>query len=204
METDERILMVAKDLFWKYGIKSITMDDISKELGMSKKTIYQYFTDKDAVVLEITRREFSAKQVECDRMCSEAKNAVHEILLTMKQMGEMFGNMNAKLFYDLQKYHTEAWNYFSDFKESYLLTIIENNLKRGITEGLYRPSLNIKIMARIRAYQVELAFNPVLFPPDKFNLVDVQMQMIDHFLHGIATIKGHRMINKYQEETDEE
>ena len=204
MEADERILIAAKDLFWKYGVKSITMDDIGKELGMSKKTIYQYFKDKDAVVLQISKNEFELRKKECDEICTESKNAIHEIILMMKQMSEMFSRMNAKLFYDLQKYHPDTWKLFNEFKEDYILHSIEHNLMRGIEEGLYRPKLNIRIIAKLRAFQVEMAFNPSIFPPDKFSIIDVQMQMIDHFLHGVATIKGHRLINKYQELKDDE
>ena len=198
METDERILIAAKELFWKYGIKSITMDDIGKELGMSKKTIYQCFADKEVIVKAITNQEISLRQTECDFICKKSKNAIHEILLMMVQMSDMFGKMHARLFYDLQKYHPESWNLFIQHKENYILPTIENNLNRGIGEGLYRKSLNIKIMARLRAYQVEMAFNPMIFPNEKFSIGEVQMQMIDHFLHGIATEKGHKMIIKYQ------
>ncbi len=178
------------------------MDDICKELGMSKKTIYQYFTDKDSVVNKIAKDEVALRQKQCDIICGQSKNAIHEILLMMKQMSEMFSRMHAKLFYDLQKYHPEAWQYFIEYKENYILSTIEKNLKRGIQEGLYRESLNIKIMARLRAYQVEMAFNPTIFPPEKFSLIDVQMQMIEHFLHGVATVKGLKMIAKYQEKKD--
>jgi AcrR family transcriptional regulator len=204
LETDERILAAAKDLFWKYGVKSITMDDICKELGMSKKTIYQYFKDKDQVVLQIAKEEFAVRRKECDEITAESKNAIHEIILMMKQMGEMFSRMNAKLFYDLQKYHPDAWKLFNEFKENFILQSIERNLMRGIEEGLYRPELNIRIIAKLRAYQVEMAFNPGIFPPDKYSIIDVQLQMIDHFLHGVATIKGHRMINKYKDLKDDE
>ncbi len=174
------------------------MDDIGKELGMSKKTIYQYFEDKEKVVLEITKQEITLRQNECDSICRQSKNAIHEILLMMVQMSTMFGQMHARLFYDLQKYHPKAWSLFIQHKENYILTSIENNLKRGIAEGLYRPTLSIKIMARLRAAQVEMAFNPDIFPSEKFSVADVQMQMIDHFMHGIATSKGHKMIDKYE------
>lgn len=204
MEADERILATAKDLFWKYGVKSITMDDICKELGMSKKTIYQYFKDKDQVVLQIAKDEFAVRRKECDGITAESKNAIHEIILMMRQMGEMFSKMNAKLFYDLQKYHPDSWKLFNEFKENYILQSIERNLMRGIEEGIYRPELNIRIIAKLRAYQVEMAFNPAIFPPDRFNIIDVQMQMIDHFLHGVATIKGHQMINKYKDLKDDQ
>jgi hypothetical protein len=153
--------------------------------------------------MEITRNEIALREMECDGVCLQSKNAVHEILLMMKQMGEMFNRMHAKLFYDLQKYHPDAWQLFIEYKENYILSIIEKNLKRGIEEGLYRENLNVKIMARLRAFQIEMAFNPAIFPPEKFNLVDIQLQMIDHFLRGIATDKGHKMINKYEKKRDE-
>ena len=82
--------------------------------------------------------------------------------------------------------------------------MVENNLRRGIKEGLYRPDINIKVLAKLRIEQVELAMNPAVFPPAKFNIGDVQVTLLDHFLHGITTLKGHKLINKYKQIKEED
>ena len=80
----------------------------------------------------------------------------------------------------------------------------KKNLKKGIAQGLYRSEIDTKIMARLRIEEVDLAMNPAVFPPDKFNLTVVQVALLDHFLHGILTIKGHKLINKYKQVIEEE
>ena len=204
MEADERILAIAKDLYWKYGIKSITMDDIGKEIGMSKKTIYQYFPDKDEVVLQVIKKELESNKKVCNAIIAKSENAVHEVVLMMELMGGMISEVNIKLFFDLQKYHPEAWKLYKEFKEKYALKCIEDNLNKGIKEGLYRPEINVKIIARLRSYQIEMAYNASIFPTDKFSILDIQLQMMEHFLIGISTVKGHRMINKYKALNDDE
>jgi len=81
---------------------------------------------------------------------------------------------------------------------------IEESIERGVKEGLVRADLNAKLLSRLRIEEVELGMNPQVFPPDVFKLVDVQMAIVDHFLHGICTLKGHRLINKYKQLDEEE
>ena len=82
--------------------------------------------------------------------------------------------------------------------------MIERNLKKGILEGLYRTDINIKIISKMRLETMEMGFNPMIFSPEDYNIREVQMQLLNHFLHGITTLKGHKLINKYKEITDEE
>jgi AcrR family transcriptional regulator len=198
LEPKERILQAAQELFSQYGIKSITMDDIAKHLGMSKKTIYQYLKDKEELVDELTQQYMGTNQCGIDATRDHSENAIHEMLKTMEYMGSMFSRMNPNFIYDMQKYHPKAWRRFRDFKENYVIKVIETNLKRGVTEGLYRKDLDVAIIAKFRVEQVEMAMNPLTFAPDKFNLTKVQLALLDHFMHGITTIKGHKLINQYR------
>jgi AcrR family transcriptional regulator len=204
LDTKDTIIEGARSLFFKYGIKSVTMDDIAKHLGMSKKTIYQFFTDKNEVILTLIEKTMSVNRCDFDEIANHSKNAVDEILELMKHLGKMFSKMNPNLFYDMQKYHPEAWQAFRDFKEKYIFEKVENNIRKGIEEGLFRKDLKIKIIARLRLEQLELALQPNAFPPEEFNLAEVQMTLLEHYLHGIATIKGHRLINKSREVEEEE
>jgi AcrR family transcriptional regulator len=204
METKERILKGAEELFFRYGIKSVTMDDIAKHLGMSKKTIYQSFEDKNEVVH--TLMECKLKEDECRfrSISEEALNIVEEMFSAMNQMSATFSKINPNAFYDLQKFHPKSWNLFKVFKEQFIQKLVEETLAKGIKDGIVRPDINIKVLAKLRMEQVEMGFNPVLFPPDKFKIVDVQLALIDHFLHGICTLKGHKLINKHKQLKEEE
>ena len=203
METKDRILEAAHELFFKYGIKSITMDDFSKHLGISKKTIYQFFENKDQIVNTLTLQLLGKRECEFDEIVNASKNAIDEIMKMMEHMGQIFTQMNPNLFYDMQKYHPVAWKHFRDFKEECIMVKVEENLKKGIEQQLYRKDIDTKIMAKLRIEQVEMAMNPVIFPPAKFNLSIVQVALLDHFLHGITTIKGHKLINKYKQIEEE-
>jgi AcrR family transcriptional regulator len=204
METKDRILQGAKELFFKFGIKSITMDDIAKHLAMSKKTIYQFYSDKNEVVEKLMVQEMETNEQEFQAIADQAPNVVEEVFAMMKHMSVMFSQMNPNLFYDMQKYHPNAWKLFQQFKENFIERMVEESVQKGIKQGLVRSDINTKIMARLRMEQVEMGFNPNSFPPDKFKMGDVQLALLDHFLHGICTIKGHKLINKYKQVTEEE
>ncbi len=204
MKTKDRILKSAEDLFFKYGIKSITMDDIAKDLGISKKTIYQFYSDKNEVVEKLLTERLKKNECEFQLIEKESANVIEEVFGMMKNLENMFAQMNPNLFYDLQKYHPNAWKLFKQFKEECIERMVEDSVKRGIKQGLVRSDINTKIIARLRMEEVEMGFNPQAFPPDKYKIVDVQLALLDHFLHGICTLKGHKLINKYKELSEEE
>jgi AcrR family transcriptional regulator len=204
METKDRILQGAQELFFKFGIKSITMDDIAKHLTMSKKTIYQFYNDKNEVVEKLMIQQMEQNQQEFQKIADESSNVIEEVFAMMKHMGVMFSQMNPNLFYDMQKYHPNSWKLFQVFKEECIERMVEESIKKGMEQGFVRLDISTKIMARLRMEQVEVGFNPHAFPPDKFKMADVQIAMLEHFLHGICTIKGHKLINKYKELIEEE
>ena len=168
----EQILKGSADLFFHYGIKAITMDDIAKHLGISKRTIYENFPTKDDIVNTLLKDHLEDSKKQCEKRCAESKNAIEEIVSMMQHIREMFSKMNARTLMDLKKFHPKAWVEFEDFKQGFLMKIISNNLKR--------------------------AWNPEIFSPAHFELKDVQLSILDHFLYGITNIKGHRMVQRYK------
>ncbi len=204
LKPKDRILKGAEELFFKYGIKSITMDDIAKHLGISKKTIYQFYSDKNEVVETLMIQNMKKNECEFQQTAEQSANVIEEVFEMMKHIGTMFSKMNPNLFYDLQKYHPNSWKLFIQFKEDCIERMVEDSVKRGIKQGLVRSDINTKIVARLRMEEVEMGFNAQAFPPDKFKIVDVQLALLDHFLHGICTLKGHKLINKHKKVTEEE
>lgn len=201
---EDRILDTARTLFFRNGIKSITMDDIATEQGISKKTIYQYYKDKNALVSALTRNQMECQHQDMCHIREESKNAIQELLESMKYMGQIFTKINPAMFYDLRKYHPLAWNQFRSFKEKELAGFIEENLRKGMKQGLYRKNLKIRILARLRLEEIELAFDPKAYPPEQFNILEVQLTIMEHFLQGVVTLKGHKMLNKHNDIIEED
>lgn len=203
-EQDIRILSAADELFNRYGIKSVTMDDISKSLGMSKKTIYQHFQDKNELVLTLVQRTIEEHQTKFNDATKSARNAVEEIVRMMQFTSDTFSRANPNKFYDLQKYHPAGWQLFRQYKEEIVMNQVIANLEKGRKQGLYRMDFSIKILARLRLEEIEMAMHPQYYTDDRLSMHEVQVQLLDHYLHGICTLKGHKLLNKYKQLTEEE
>ncbi|MBB5281980.1 AcrR family transcriptional regulator [Rhabdobacter roseus] len=197
----DRILETAEKLFWRYGVKSVTMDDMARELGISKKTIYQHFADKDAIINEVVGMELSCERSDISQLEIEAQNPVDEMLQASRYLSKELASMNPVLLYDLKKYYPKAWNLFQAHKQQHMMKSIRRNLEQGIALELYRPDLNVEILSRLRLEQVEMAFDPSIFPPSRFSMIDVQMEFLHHFLRGLLTEKGFQLYNHYLEQS---
>ena len=195
-----RIQIKAHEMFLQYGIRSVSMDDIAAQLGISKKTLYQYCTDKDELVDAVLQYEIEHGQQDCTQCFQQSKDAVDEIFLTMERIVEQFRNMNPMVLYDLQKFHFNAFQKFLKYKNGFLQEVIRKNIERGIKEELYRPEINADVLSKFRLESMMIAFNMNVFPPRKYNLAEVTLEIIEHYLYGLATLKGHKLILKYKQE----
>ncbi|WP_026764703.1 MULTISPECIES: TetR/AcrR family transcriptional regulator [Sediminibacterium] len=199
---EQRIVEKAQELFFRYGLKSITMDDIASNLGASKKTLYQYFKDKDSLVDAVVQKEIEQDMQECGRIAVSCDNAVHEVFRAFDMLQEMLTTMNPSIIFEMQKYHPEAYKKMNAHKNKFFVNITKENLIRGIAEGNYREDLNIDILSRYRIESVFLGFNPEIFMQGKFTLVEVEMELMEHFLYGICTPKGQKLIHKYKKQRE--
>lgn len=200
IDTKERIKAQAADLFIKYGIRSVSMDDIANSLGISKKTIYHFYADKSELVDAVIAKEIEHNENCCQIDISQSENAIHELFLAMDMVLEMFRNMNPSVLHDMEKYHPRAFTKFHKHKNDYLYNVIRNNIIRGIKEDLYRDDLNIDILSRFRVEIVLLPFNPDFQAKVKHNLAEIEEEIILHYLYGLVNLKGHKMILKYKQE----
>ena len=200
MEPQERIVGKAHELFMRYGIRSVSMDEVANQLGMSKKTIYQFYTDKDALVEDVIDIEINANQVECRQQKSLSEDAIHEVFLAMDMVQELLTSMNPMLIFDLEKYHPKAFQKYSNYKNKFLYDVIKENIESGKRDGFYREDVNTEIMTRYRLATIFLVFNPELFPVGKQSLPSVIMEITDNFIYGLATAKGQKLIQKYKQQ----
>ncbi|MGI8584078.1 MAG: TetR/AcrR family transcriptional regulator [Chitinophagaceae bacterium] len=196
----DRIKQKADELFRSYGIKSVTMDEIATRLGVSKKTIYHSFADKDELVDEVVGDLLIYNQNCCNIDRVKATDAIHEVFLAMEMVQQMFQNMNPVILHDMERNHPATFQKFLQHKYKFLFQVLKENIERGKKEDLYREDINTDVIAKIRLETMFLPFNQDVFPKNKFNLVDLEQQLIEHFLFGVATMKGYKLILKYQQQ----
>lgn len=196
----ERILAKARDLFMQYGIRSITMDEIASQLGISKKTIYQFFTDKDEMVEAVVANEIKENEQGCAWAEENARDAVHEIFLAMQNVMDMMKSMNPQLLYDLEKHHPIAFQKLKQHKYQFLLNKIRENLDKGIREGLYREDLDTDIACRYRIESIFMVFNQEAFPVSKYPMNRTCEELALLFLHSVCTPEGKERIAQYLNE----
>jgi AcrR family transcriptional regulator len=196
--TKERILEKAHELFMRYGVRSVSMDDIAAQLGMSKKTLYQYYTDKEELVDAVLSEMLEKNRNECAAYRQDAENAVHEVFQAFGMIQEMFSNMNPSIVFDLEKYHPAVYKKLAHHKKVFMYQVIGQNLERGVKEELYRQEINVDVLTRFRIESMMLPFDSEIFPENRSRLVQIQEEILEHFLYGLATVKGQKLIQKYK------
>lgn len=200
MEPKERILEKAHELFNRYGLRSVSMDDIAAQAGMSKKTLYQYYADKEELVSAVFVAMMDESKKDCSYDQANSDNAIHEVFQAFDRVQDLFAQMNPNVLFDMEKYHPSTFSKFKAFQTGFLHGMIKANLERGIEEGVYRGDFDVDILTRYRIFSIMLAFNPEVFPTNRTNIVHVEQQLLLHFLHGIATSKGVKLIEKYKQQ----
>lgn len=192
---DEASLEKCLQLFMEFGVKSITMQDISKTLNLSKKALYELFSNKQELVDEVISYDFDYVTTNLNEIAVTSSNAIDELLQVSEFIVKRFGQCNPCLMFDLQKYYASSWAIFMQRKMAFINTHILANLTRGDKEGLYRTDFNKEIIARIYFTKMDMFFDETLFPQHEFNFAMLHSEYIIYHLRGIASKKGHDILD---------
>ncbi len=197
MQDQQEIITAAFKQFKLLGFKSVTMDDIARKIGISKKTLYELFKDKDELVLECIKYMLNDNQVQTEKALKNSINAIDQAINILMIMEKMIRGMNPVCYLDLQRFYPSAAKYLNDHKDSFMFQCISDNLKQGIQEGFYREDIDIEIISRFRMESALIVFQHDLFPQETYDIVKVNTQIFAHYIYGIASSKGHKMIESY-------
>jgi AcrR family transcriptional regulator len=194
---EELILKKAKDLFFSYGLKGVSMDDVAKHAGISKKTIYKSFEDKIDLIQRLVS-DLLLCHCEALKQCVEqAKDAVDEVLLFTQTPFDTIADVNPCFFYELEKSFPIVWQLIEEYKQKVLVPSIIQNIRKGIDEGLYRQDIDSRFVADVRLQQIMTAFNRKTFIGKVGQSHKLMLQLTDFYLHAIGTENGKKLINKY-------
>ena len=174
----------------KYGIKSITMDDVARELGISKKTLYQYVSDKDDLVGKFIDNEITMRQEEICKCFRIGYNAIEELFEISIYMNKLMRNQSTATEYDLKKYYPAHYHKTLIGRKEGIYNYILTNLKKGIKEGLYRKEMDKEVIAKLYLWRTENIHFDELFTVEEFTSVKLFIELLNYHVRGIATEKG--------------
>ncbi|MEJ2596610.1 MAG: TetR/AcrR family transcriptional regulator, partial [bacterium] len=180
----------------RYGIKSVTMDDVVHEVGISKKTLYQFFRDKSELVAEVIRCETLIKTEEHDEAIKGSSNALEMMLKFYDFQAQMIRESNPSLLYDLKKYYPEIHKDFMDHKRTMIFENVMNNLEQGKSEGLYRKNLNEKVIATLNLLRVEAFINSDTIRTEEVLTPEFFREMFTYHMYGIVNEKGRELLEQ--------
>lgn len=197
METRESIITKATELFTTYGIKRITMEEIAKNLGISKRTIYENFKDKDEVLKSVLEQMAQEGRTRQQEKLSSSTNVIESILritrLTLKQMRQI----NPAFIMDIQRFYPKLNRQFKEQREREVQDQIHVLFRKGVNEGLFRKDINLDIASRLMYQQSQVIMDKQIFPPDQYLWSEVFETMVLNFTRGMCTEKGAQLLEHY-------
>ncbi len=196
-EKHGNFLLRVYELYNKFGIKSVTMDDVSRELGMSKKTLYECIEDKADLVKLVMEMVFRFHGEKLNEITTQGINAIEEIFEVNRYMTKMVKEQNPTLVYDMQKYYPELYGTLMQEQRRRMHEAIRSNLIKGIEEGLYRSEMNVEIISKLHMTRMEYSHRQ----DNNYQLSDidsreVMQEIFIYHLHGIANEKGIKFLNE--------
>ena len=165
------------------------MDDIARQAGVSKKTIYQEFSDKSALVFEAFSAFLEKDENMLKKIFEQEDDVIQHFVRLSKFMREQYSGMNPLILNEIRRYYPKSWKRFEAFKNGLALKAMVDLLKRGKEAGYFRKEIDVEILAMLRLEQIAFDFRSLPSAAD-FSMVELQLQIFDHFIHGILTDKG--------------
>jgi AcrR family transcriptional regulator len=192
----KQILLKVRELYMRYGIKSITMDDVASQLGISKKTLYKQVRDKDDLVGKIVDQEIEIQQNDSTCIMDKDLNAIEELLMVSKMVNLKLKQVNPATEFDLKKYYPNHYQKLVNARRNRMYLNVVANLVKGKKEGLYRDDLNHDIIGKLQVSRVESMLDNEIFSIDEFTSPKFFQEIFVYHIRGIANKKGIDFLEK--------
>ena len=193
----QRIIEEATELFGRSGVRSITMDDLARHLGISKRTIYENFKDKEELLIACIDAFHYERQIHTDKVFLESDNVADALLMLFQMSAGKQAQRHFNMMNDIRKYYPQVFKeHLSHFHHDKHMKM-ELMIQRGIHEGIFRDDLNVNIIAHFFSEQIDdIVHNDRDL--DKYSLADCFENVVITFLRGVCTLKGIEIIDRYK------
>lgn len=196
MEVKERIVVESFALFIRYGIRSVTMDEIARQMGISKKTIYENFRDKDGLLKESILHHKSINEKNIDNILISSKNILEAIYKVMFETVSNMQKVNPLFFSDMRKYHHKLCNEFMPGHEKDKIDMLKGMIEKGKNDGIFIDSVHAETAATLMNQLLKAVSDDDVFPSDTYSRPAVFRSIVEIFTRGMATPQGIKIINK--------
>lgn len=193
----DKIILTSAELFLNLGFKSVTMDDIAKSIGISKKTIYTHFENKTKLVEAVTLSLFEIICNGMDHICRTANNPIEELYDVKKFMMNYFKNEKVSPQYQLQKYYPKIFQIIQHKQFDKMQQSVTDSLKKGVDTGLFRKDINIDFISRLYFMGINGIRDEAYFPLNKYDVNFITENYLEYHLRAIVTLKGMSILNNF-------
>ncbi|MBK8621189.1 MAG: TetR/AcrR family transcriptional regulator [Saprospiraceae bacterium] len=196
MTLSENIIHAAFKLFMKYGVRSVSMDDLANVLGMSKKTIYCEFDSKQSLIDKVIKIHLKNDEEKIKEIINNSANALDEMIGISQHVIQFLMQIKPSLIFDLKKFYPQCWDLIEQQHFNFIKTTIEQNVIRGQKEGLYRDDVHPGIISRLYVAKSNTIVNQDIFPLTEFDLPDLFRQLEMYHLFGIVSEEGKKLLHQ--------
>ena len=198
MDVRKRVLTEATSLFFQNGIRNITMDDIAGKMGISKRTIYETFKDKNELLISCFEEYSKERYKVNEEIIKNSQNVLAAICSFIQSGAVAVDLLNPSFFSDMRKHYNDIWVLASKQQNEKNYNLAFRLLRKGINEGIFRKDINIDIVVKIILAQMKLLVDNEVFSSDKYSRSEVFKNMVINFIRGIATNRGIELIDSFE------
>ncbi len=191
----EILLSEIEGLFFQFGIRGITMDDISRELGKSKKTLYKYFASKEELIRELLILRLGSDAKKIQEVIDSPLNAIDKMFSISNEITSKMKQMNPSLMSDLKKHYRETWEIIEKYKNEFIFKMILDNIKQGQEEDIYRNDLDQNLVAMFYIGHIEALLIKDPINSEMIDFVHFHTEMLAYHLRGISNQNGMDILN---------
>ena len=201
MSKKEKIVNGALELYMRMGVKSVNMDEVATNLGISKKTLYVYFDNKQDLVNHCFQKHYDLVSEMINTSAAQFENAIDELFAIDESCSLVMKQTNPYLLGELKRYYPNTWALIEQLKQKVLFNIMKKNLNKGIKQEIYRKEIDVDIIAKLMINRIDTLINEEVFPLTQYDFRKLLTEIRIYHLRGIATIKG---INYLEQKINEE
>lgn len=198
MEDQEKdIIWRALELFFRNGIRSMTMDELARGLGVSKKTLYRFVSNRNEMVQKGMDLFLSSTLMEIESIKGQAQDPIEELVLIDRMMSNRLCNIQSSVIFDLERYHPQVYREMMTKRKSLMVSQTSDNIRRGIAQGLYRSGIHPEHVAEFHYSTMLWITSPDLMQQAGYNITEVLRESLLYHIHGLATDRGLALLQQY-------